>query len=59
MQRPDKENATTSWETIKSRWANLAGIFVATYAAVALYRNVMHGPLPEFHFGSMKSLDGV
>jgi hypothetical protein len=41
------------------RWGKAVAYFVVVYAAVAMYRNVMHGPLPEFHFGSMKSLDTV
>jgi len=47
------------WDAMKRRWGKLAGTYLALYAVVALYRNVMHGPLPTLPFGSMQALDAV
>jgi len=57
--KPPMHEAGLPWETIKMRWGKLAVAYVCLYTCVALYRNVMHGPLPDFHFGSMKALDTV
>eukprot|EP00041_Stephanoeca_diplocostata_P025995 m.693055 g.693055 ORF g.693055 m.693055 type:complete len:581 (-) comp22869_c0_seq1:3701-5443(-) len=59
MLLPKAPKGEDDWKLIRYRWAGLAGTICCAFVVIAIYRHIMHGPVPDFQFGSLSSLNNV